>query len=223
MEVRYKYNFNNMSYCSKCGSKIDKENKFCARCGSAIERKAEPCCSRCGKRIESKDKYCGDCGVTVASEVTPKEMPKPLNDIGIPKAKSSGTKYFCVSFGKLLIMTVLTLGIYPIYWFYKNWKAIKIQENENLHPLWRAWFWGIYSYSLFKRILDSSEKQGYNDTYGAATLYVTFILGVLLTGADDDNVILTGVVILLFPVYIIQQAIEFNNSKIKPDLNKKGS
>lgn len=210
-----------MSYCSKCGSKIDKENKFCAKCGSAIERETEPCCNGCGKQIEAKDKYCGDCGAAVASEASPKETPKPLGDIGISKAKSKGTEYFCVSFGKLLIMTVLTFGIYPIYWFYKNWKAIKIQEEEDLHPIWRAWLWVIYGYSLFKRILDSSEKQGYNDAYGATTLYLISILGLLLTEADDDNLILIGVIILFFPIYIIQQAIEFNNSKINPDLNKK--
>jgi len=118
-------------------------------------------------------------------------------------------------------MSVLTFGLYLVYWFYKNWKAIKLQEKEYLHPLWRAWFSVIYSYSLFKRILGSSEKQGYKDAYGAKTLYFTYVLGTLLTWMDDDIVVLTGLVVWLFPIYIIQQAIEFNNFKINPDTYKK--
>ena len=222
--------------CPKCGAKIVKEENFCANCGVAIKRKEEPSCKKCGGKLNPWDKFCGSCGNNISKKVVDKptikaEINKPLTvapmiskNIISEKSIPKGTEYFCVPFSKLAILYLPSFGIYPIYWFYKNWKAIKTQEKEDIHPLWRGWLFGIYSYSLFKRILSSAEKQGYQIKFSAGTLYVSFILGGVLANHDVNTVgsiTLIGIAMICLPIYSIQKAIEFNNSKINPGSYKK--
>lgn len=47
---------------------------------------------------------------------------------------------FPVSPLKLVVMSTVTLGIYEIYWFYKNWKLVKQQTDRDIMPFWRAFF-----------------------------------------------------------------------------------
>ena len=50
------------------------------------------------------------------------------------------TQFFAVSVTKLVVLSFCTLGVYPIYWFYINWKIIKEQEQVHILPFWRAIF-----------------------------------------------------------------------------------
>ncbi|MCP4690466.1 MAG: DUF3857 and transglutaminase domain-containing protein, partial [Desulfobacterales bacterium] len=65
---------------------------------------------------------------------------------------ASGARYFPVSLQKFTIMTIFTLGLYKIYWFYKNWKYIRERDNSRIHPLARAIFAPFWCYSLLKDI-----------------------------------------------------------------------
>ncbi len=65
--------------------------------------------------------------------------------------------FFAVSIPKLLLMSLCTLGLYPIYWFYRNWTLIMYQERLAISPAWRALFSIFYCYSCFARIRDFSH------------------------------------------------------------------
>lgn len=43
---------------------------------------------------------------------------------------SKSNSFFTVSTKKLLIMSLVTLGFYNIYWFYKNWVVIQEETNK---------------------------------------------------------------------------------------------
>ncbi len=66
---------------------------------------------------------------------------------------SPGPLYFPVSLLKLVIMSVVTAGIYEIYWMYKNWALVREREKLDIRPFWRAFFGFFFCYSLFKRVL----------------------------------------------------------------------
>jgi len=42
--------------------------------------------------------------------------------------------YFAVSPLKLVVMSICTMGIYELYWFYKNWVLIKERESLDIKP-----------------------------------------------------------------------------------------
>jgi hypothetical protein len=52
-----------------------------------------------------------------------------------------------------------TLGLYQLYWFYKNWKCVERQSEEVNAPV-RALFYPLTSYWLFRRIRDRAATAG---------------------------------------------------------------
>src|SRR5262245_22041834 len=61
----------------------------------------------------------------------------------------SGPAWFAVGTAKLVVMSVATLGLYQIYWFYQQWKRVR-DGGEDVWPLPRAIFGVLFSYPLFK-------------------------------------------------------------------------
>jgi hypothetical protein len=37
-----------------------------------------------------------------------------------------------------VLLSVITFGIYDIYWYYRNWKNLKEYKNMNFSPAWRT-------------------------------------------------------------------------------------
>ena len=60
--------------------------------------------------------------------------------------------FFPASETKVVVLSFCTLGLYQYYWFYKNWRIVRDQTNEEILPFWRAFFAVFFCYSLFKRI-----------------------------------------------------------------------
>jgi hypothetical protein len=83
----------------------------------------------------------------------PAEWQVPYPGVAQPTAPE-GTIYrlFPVSVPKFIVMSVCTLGLYHVYWAYKNWARIETEPGESLMPWARAIFLGIWNFSLFNRV-----------------------------------------------------------------------
>ncbi|QWT47082.1 hypothetical protein [Azospira inquinata] len=57
-------------------------------------------------------------------------------------------------------MSACTLGIYELYWFYKNWVLIKARSNKRIMPFLRALFAPLWAYSCFKYIKLAANEKG---------------------------------------------------------------
>ena len=66
--------------------------------------------------------------------------------------EDSQPMFFPVSRFKLFVMSLVTLGLYQIFWFYKNWQLFKAQTRRDISPFWRAFFSGIFFYPLLAEI-----------------------------------------------------------------------
>jgi hypothetical protein len=57
-------------------------------------------------------------------------------------------------------MILATAGLYGLFWFYRNWSLQRAKDSTSLIPLWRAFFYFFYAFSLFRRIdLDLRTRQ----------------------------------------------------------------
>ncbi len=65
---------------------------------------------------------------------------------------TTGPHFFTASVLKFVVMSVCTMGIYQLYWFYKNWKLIRERTGQKIRPFWRAFFSPLWAYSCFKEI-----------------------------------------------------------------------
>lgn len=68
--------------------------------------------------------------------------------------------FFAVSLFKLAIMSIFTAGIYEIYWFYRNWRIIKVREKSNIAPGVRSVFSVFFCYQCFSRIYKYGAQIG---------------------------------------------------------------
>jgi len=134
------------------------------------------------------------------------------------------TKFFAVSNKKFIIMSIATLGIYEIYWFYKNWSAVKKAQNSKIFPFWRAVFSVFFCYSLFKKVLVSASNHNYRESFSPGLLAILYIFFIIIgtTSGDDVNIdyhILSTYLYLvsflsIVPLVIVQKAIHYNNKAI---------
>lgn len=66
--------------------------------------------------------------------------------------------FYPVSLTKFIILSAVTLGIYQIYWTYRNWQWIRIVQEEQISPFWRTVFSGFTNFSLFPRFAKTADK-----------------------------------------------------------------
>lgn len=163
-------------------------------------------CKNCDNLVPENAKFCNKCG-------------KPVEAKG-----GTSIEYFAISPKRLALFSILTLGIYEIYWFYKNWDAIKKAENLKISPLGRAIFTVFYCNSLFKKVLESAKSHNYQNSYSPGWLATAYILllvignGLSRVESSDVGFNLLWLVIAIssfIPLLSIQKAINFNNEKVK--------
>lgn len=92
--------------------------------------------------------------------------------------------FYVVAKNKFLILFFVTAGIYPIYWFYKNWSLQKLKTGESIMPVWRAIFMIFFTHSLFARINQSLFDQDiefkWNPTLAATGYVIVLIVSSIL-------------------------------------------
>jgi len=117
--------------------------------------------------------------------------------------------FFTASPLKFLVMTFATLGLYEIYWFYKNWHQVRFRERSTIWPLARSIFAPIMAFVLFERInKDASEKgiEGIKQIGLVALFY--FVLN--LTSSLPDPLWLVSMFTFIFVLPANSVAIEIN-------------
>jgi hypothetical protein len=63
-----------------------------------------------------------------------------------------------MSTSKLLVMSVITFGVYTLYWWYRQWEAVRVSENSQLMSAARAIFSAFFVYGFTRRIF--ADKAG---------------------------------------------------------------
>ena len=96
--------------------------------------------------------------------------------VGPPPTPQGQPAFFAVSPLKLIVMSTATLGIYELYWFYKNWKLIKQRTESNIMPFWRAFFGVIFCYSCFREVKEVATSRGISFPWSPGLLAAGWIL-----------------------------------------------
>ncbi|HFA49546.1 MAG TPA: hypothetical protein ENJ95_11080 [Bacteroidetes bacterium] len=81
-----------------------------------------------------------------------------------------------VGVNKFILLSILSLGLYGMWWMYKSWKFFKEKDLLDIMPAGRAIFAIFFTYSLFEKIQDYAKSNGYTKSYSSVGLFVMFIL-----------------------------------------------
>jgi hypothetical protein len=144
-------------------------------------------------------------------EITPSPTQLPSEKASENKTKAP---FFRVSTRKFVILSICTLSLYELYWFYKNWQLIKIRERNDISPAIRSIFAFFFCYQVFCKVRDYPANVANNNSLAAGALATGWILTTLLWKLPDPYwLICFSAVIFMVPV---QMAAERVNAAAAP-------
>lgn len=104
----------------------------------------------------------------------------PLSDLDERTASSSDARFYVVSARKLLVLYFITLGLYHLYWNYKNWALHNQATGEGVWPVPRAIFSVFFTNSLFQNVAHhdvTHERAEWNAGRMAAFMVILVFTG----------------------------------------------
>jgi hypothetical protein len=127
--------------CPDCDASVSDASRECIHCGrplapSVVEAPAPP--------------YGGLRGAAIDGYPAP-PMPTPPS----PPVSEAGELH-AVEVFKLLLLSIVTLGMYEIFWFYRNWSRVR-ERGRDISPFWRAFFSPLWCFSLFDEVRDQAD------------------------------------------------------------------
>lgn len=139
--------------------------------------------------------------------------------------------YFSVSLPRLFFASLISFGLYEVYWAYKNWQAIRRDGREyNITPFCRSWLFGIFFiFPLFSRMKKSFKQTvpvGGGFVFCATAYFLLYITGAVTNQISDNSDIAISAMIVfdLLTTFLsalcllpIQKAINRHNQKLNPD------
>lgn len=125
---------------------------------------------------------------------------------------------------RLVAMSLLTFGIYEIYWIYKNWRFLKERDRLSIQPFWRGVFAVWFIRSLLKAIKEDKETNricpARFNAGGLAAAWITLsLIGYFLGRSNETAVSVLGTVITLPAVVFllpVQKYINEVNESVSP-------
>jgi len=133
--------------------------------------------------------------------------------------------YFPVSPLKLIVMWLLTFGLYGSYWFYRNFRYIKEQEGNASMPVARAIFHYFWYYPLWRHLgQDSEERYGKSHLPGKALAgLLALLFFVAITASSKESLLLPSLLfgaLLVLPLSNYIQYVNGQNSAMSAKNSK---
>lgn len=130
-------------------------------------------CPECNATYEITANFCGYCKTSLV--ILPSGMLAISNQASIDG--------YYISPRKLVLMTLISSGLYLYYWFYITWKQYKKQSGATIYPLW-------HSLSLVVPILNLFKFHSHVKTYKELT-----------SGTFNPKPIRLGIILFAFIIY----------------------
>ena len=121
------------------------------------------------------------------------------------------TRYFNISNKRLFILSLLTGGMYLMYWMYRNAKAMNLAQKDPIRPVWQAIFMSFTSINVFRAINYSSKKEGYKkDLDPLSSAWLFFLLTAAYSYEYEDrakDLLTPELLMILLSVYWVMLAL----------------
>jgi hypothetical protein len=103
-------------------------------------------CPRCVTSSQNNASFCGTCGHRFEEHATPK------NDSSVTDRKQAveTESSYMIPLGHILLMSIISYGIYFAYWLFLTWKHYRDHTGEEAFPYWHAMTQLVPVYSYFR-------------------------------------------------------------------------
>lgn len=107
----------------------------------------------------------------------PPALPRTLPETGVrAQPISEAAAYYSPSSMKLVVLSLTTLGLYVVYWFWRNWQAIQRETGGTQWPWARALFSPLWAYLCFRELRDAASNRRRDLAFAPGLLAVTYFL-----------------------------------------------
>ncbi len=143
----------------------------------------------------------------------------------------TGEALYVVSPLKFSLLFLATLGIYGVYWNYRNWKLLKAHRGANVIPVLRAIFSIIFFGSLLKHVNEELGDEESQHHLPVTLLTAAYVILNVISGVADrlsaktetvgvlDFVSLVLLPCIWFVVLTAQHAINRSQGDIRGESN----
>jgi hypothetical protein len=116
-------------------------------------------CPACHYFIPNDSQFCQNCGFAIPKAQT---FGAYATAAIAPPAEAGPAlpPFFAVPVWKLALLSFFTLGLYELYWFYRNWQRVRVREQVNISPLLRAFCGVIFCYPCYARMRVYGRARG---------------------------------------------------------------
>ena len=101
-------------------------------------------------------------------------------------AASTQPMFYVVSTRKAALLSVLTLNLYFVYWFYRNWSSYKAVTGEKVMPVLRAIFSIFFTHSLLRKVDEVISERGLQHVWNHSNLATSYV-GLAIFGNMVDR------------------------------------
>ncbi|WP_428033414.1 hypothetical protein [Amphritea sp.] len=98
----------------------------------------------------------------------------------------SQVRFYIVKPSKYLILSIATMGLYSLYWFYMHWQQYRTSTGEKVWPVPRALFAIFFTHSLFKKFDLSLKERGADFQWSPGTLATIYVITAVVTQVFDS-------------------------------------
>jgi hypothetical protein len=93
----------------------------------------------------------------------------------LPEGRKRPPIFFATSPLKLVVMSIATLGLYELFWFYANWQRLKRRGKPRISPFWRTFFAYFTCYSLFKTVKETANTENVPSSFSPGILAIGWV------------------------------------------------
>ncbi len=146
-------------------------------------------CINCGAVNNDADTFCAACGSVLTTVANGDALTGPLDPL-----------FLHISVTRLILMSVASVGLYEVYWIYKNWKYIKEREGLRIRPFWRGVFGVFFCHSLLWRIKEDKAASALIEPSFWVHLATGWVILTILTEYIGPFVSIPGIeVVIVMP------------------------
>lgn len=108
------------------------------------------------------------------------------------EAASRPTPFYVVSTAKVIVLSIVTFGLYTLYWFWRHWKLHKIDRKLDIWPVPRAVFSIFFAHTLNSeidhRITRNRERHRWSPGLWA-TVYVVAVIASRIANRVPETIV----------------------------------
>lgn len=98
---------------------------------------------------------------------------------------------YIINTHKFIILSVLTFGLYHIWWIFKAWRFFLQKDQSDIMPAMRTIFAIFFLYPLFTEISAYAKEKNYSKDYPKPLFFIVYLILSLMVRLPDPYWILS--------------------------------